>query len=107
MKRKIKFKDGAPKYIWLGNRGFPNKHEVLTWHDESIIRVSDAPSYRGALERIYTFSKLTNNETETAKYEFALCHYLDDEDEDTFYLLLQPFSEWHKMIDMDNKDETT
>lgn len=101
MKRKIKFKNDIPKYIWLGTRGFPNKHEVLLYEDESIIRVSDT-NYRSALERIYTYSKYNLSETETAKYEFGICHYLDGEDEDTFYLLLQPFSEWYKIIDMDN-----
>ncbi|SOK58318.1 hypothetical protein [Yersinia phage fHe-Yen9-04] len=103
MKRKIKFKDDIPKYVWLGNRGFPNQHTIITYHDNSIIRVSDAPNYRSALERIYTFSKQCRNNDEILKYEFALCHYVDDEDEDTFYLLLLPFNEWYKHIDMDHK----
>lgn len=104
MKRKIKFK-GEPKFIWLGARGFPRNSEELEFRDGSIIRVSTAPSYRAALERIYTSSQRMD-EADSEKYVFALIQYLDDEDEDTFYLLLKDFKEWHKVIDMDYKNET-
>lgn len=105
MKRKIKFKDDVPKFIWLGSRGFPRDSEVIDYHDNSLIRVSTAPNYRAALERIYTSSQhMSDNDSD--KYVFALIQYLDDEDEDTFYLMLMDFKDWYKVIDMDHKNET-
>lgn len=105
MKRKIKFKDGIPKYIWLGARGFPRDSDELEFFDGSSIRVSTAPSYRAALERIYTSSQRME-EKDREKYLFALLQYLDDEDEDTFYLMLMDFKDWYKVINMDHKSET-
>lgn len=103
MKRKIKFKDGIPKYIWLGARGFPRNSESLECTDGSIIHISEAPSYRAALERIYTSSKLMQGEDQQ-KYFYALLQYLDMDDEDIFYLMFIDFNEWHKFIDMDTKN---
>lgn len=105
MKRKIKFKDNIPKFIWLGSRGYPNDHDEIKYTDGSSIRVSTAPNYRSALERIYTSSqRLSDSDRE--KYIFGLLQYLDDEDEDTFYLMLMDFKDWYKVIDMDYKNET-
>lgn len=104
MKRKIKFKD-EPKFIWLGSRGYPKSSDKLEYRDGSTIHVSPAPNYRAALERIYTSSmRLSDDDRE--KYMFALIQLLDDEDEDTFYLMLMEFKEWYKVIDMDHKSET-
>lgn len=105
MKRVIKFKDGVPKFIWLGARGYPRDSEVITYSDGSQVRVSTAPNYRAALERIYSSSKHMNKE-DSSKFMTALIEYLDDEDEDTFYLMLMEFNQWHKVIDMDHKNET-
>lgn len=105
MKRKIKFRDGIPKFIWLGARGFPRDSDVVEYRDDTLIRVSTAPNYRAALERIYTSSQRMEEE-DREKYLFALLQYLDDEDEDTFYLMLMDFKDWHKVMDMDHKSET-
>lgn len=105
MKRKIKFKDGIPKFIWLGSRGYPRDSEKMQYNDGSTIHISTAPNYKAALERIYT-SSIHLNEKDSEKYFFALLQYLDDEDEDTFYLMFEDFKKWHKVIDMDHKSET-
>ena len=105
MKFKIKFKDNIPKFVWLGSRGYPRDSEVLEYSEGSTIHVSTAPSYRAALERIYTSSKMLEPENRE-KYFFAMIQYLDDQDEDTFYLLLREYDEWYKIIDMDHKNET-
>ena len=105
MKRKIKFKDDIPKFVWLGARGFPKDSDEIHYYDGSIIHVSTAPNYRSALERIYASSKHMIEDS-AKKFMFALVQYLDDQDEDIFYLMLMDFKEWHKHIDMDYKNET-
>lgn len=102
MKRKIKFKDDIPKFVWLGARGFPKDSDKIQYSDGSFIHVSTAPNYRAALERIYT-SSMYMEPKDAEKFMSGLVQYLDDQDEDIFYLMLMEFKEWHKHIDMDNK----
>lgn len=102
MKRKIIFKD-EPKYIWLG-RSVPRIREEIPYGD-GVIYSSTAPSYASALERIYSNSKMLRGE-HSIKYGHGIIKYLDETHEDTFYLLMEPFSTWHELIDMDNKNET-
>jgi hypothetical protein len=98
MKRKLKFQDDIPKYIWLGKRGVPRYAEEITYHDGTPIYLSIAPNYHSALERIFNSSKFMDSNNQD-KYMFGLSHVLDDEDEDNFYLLLTDFKEWHTMLD--------
>lgn len=108
MKRKLKFIDDAPKYIWLGKRGKPRIAKEVQFHDGSTIYISEAPNYGAAMERIYN-SSMQMDEVNAAKYLFALAHVMDEEDENNFYLLLTDFREWYKMLSTDyseTKDET-
>jgi len=103
MKRKLKFIDDAPKYIWLGKRGVPRNAEEIQYHDGSIVYISDAPNYKAAVERIYN-SSVQMDAANQAKYLFGLAHVMDEEDEDNFYLLLTDFNEWHTMLSTDNSE---
>ncbi len=108
MKRKLKFIDDKPKYIWLGKRGIPRNAEQVEYHDGSTVYISDAPNYKAAIERIYNSSVQMDDDSRD-KYVFGLAHVMDDEDEDNFYLLLTDFSEWYTMLITDisdSKDET-
>ena len=103
MKRKLKFENDIPKYIWLGKRGIPRNAEEITYHDGTKIYLSVAPTYRSAMERIYNSSALMDEDNQ-AKYMFGLAHVMDEEDEDNFFLLLTDFNTWHTILDTDYSD---
>lgn len=105
MKRKLKFKDDVPVFIWLGKRGWPWSADKVQFFDDSIIHVERNVPYKMALDRIKTASKFFVKE-EAEKFMYALVQYMDDEDEDNFFLMLMDFNEWHKVLEVPEENET-
>lgn len=99
MQRKLKFKDDVPVFIWLGNRGVPRNATYIDYNNSTKIAVQklEPESYSYAMERIIISSK-TFSPSDAEKFLFALVQYLDEDDEDNFFLLLMDFNKWHEVL---------
>lgn len=99
MQRKLKFKDDIPVFIWLGNRGIPKTAKYIEYTNGQKIAVEEIKpeSYYYAMERIIISSK-TFSHSDAEKFMYALCQYLDEDDEDNFFLLLMDFNKWHEVL---------